>query len=222
MLKSSSQILDEGKENEPVWVLNTAMNSPFLGGATGKVLIPIADAAGKITTIVVQRTWLPQNLTDQIPRKQLKESTNLRQSLDSKKLIRLLTSAEAQQIMARPGADKERQRLEKAVTYSTQTQASRGQTEEFEVEVFDPLAATGVGNANAGIISDESLSKVPFDTFKEILKACTDIEAVNAMKNRGQFTRNELEILKMELDGKSLCQKAIQISLVAAAKKKKK
>lgn len=72
--------LNEGP-NAPLWVLNTANEQPNLTHPSGAdVLITISTPTEPVT-VKVERTWIPQCLTEQYPRRLLLESMRFREAL---------------------------------------------------------------------------------------------------------------------------------------------
>lgn len=90
----------EGKDMA-LWVLNT---SDLEGRREhGTVIIEVQTKNGKATSIVIEKTWIPQDLTVFVNKADLVDSTSFLQEIN-KGIIRPISSAAAEKIMEREDA----------------------------------------------------------------------------------------------------------------------
>lgn len=103
-----SDLLKPGMEHSPVYVINKTR-----GDYRGPVIFTAPRLNGRgVDTVRVPDTYLPTNLLDYVPRGQLMESTDFRGALNQQ-LLWLIDEAEALEIMSKPGAKEEVERLNK-------------------------------------------------------------------------------------------------------------
>ncbi len=98
------QLIDA--EKGPIWARNRTSETMSPGG---DVFISV-NISGTQRVVNVPNTWVPINLTSQVPRKALLDAPYFMEAL-SKGLIDVITESSAQEILRRDGADEELQRL---------------------------------------------------------------------------------------------------------------
>ena len=210
----------EGKHaNEPIWVLNSSANSD--AGQAGEIHIGIPKQNGtKIDPLFIPQTWLPVEVTKQIPREQLLASSEFRQSIN-KGLLTLIDAASAKEILAQDGAKEETVRLDELRRHIRQAGAAKTLTSSpSEITMVTGSDAEKTGQAPAGVESANGSGLTPgFAMFAERLKEMDDINALNAIRSRRRFSRKELVHLKANLPDKPKTLKAINSQLTKAAKK---
>lgn len=97
----------QGNSRDPIYIINTADEV----SAEGEVCCAIPNPNNQSPDILrIDQTWIPIDLTDKIPRKQLIESTAFRQLINSG-LVKLVDSGWAQAVLSDPQAKSELQRL---------------------------------------------------------------------------------------------------------------
>lgn len=106
----------------PVWVLNTAHKAVEHGG---EIHITIPRANGNPVFIHLPKSWIPENLVEHAPRKDILDSTYFMAAVKNES-ITLITDEEAQRLLARPAASDERRRLDQKKAAIQAATASRG------------------------------------------------------------------------------------------------
>ena len=185
--------LESGDVRSVIWALNGAVQSDV--GRPGDVHVGIPKINGsKIDPLFLPQTWLPQRLTDQIPRAQLLAASEFRQAVN-RELIVLITPEYAKKLLARDGADEEKTRLL-----------------DLKKTIKEATAARSVTQANTEIVSTSDLDDArhvgdeadrpaknaldpSFELFANNLVAKSDIEAMNIIRGRGKATRLEVKHL---------------------------
>lgn len=101
---SIQDIIDQ--EKGPIWVLNT---SSEIASPGGDIFISVS-IAGTARVVTIPSTWVPINITNQVPRKALSESPYFMEAL-TKGLVKAVSETDAAKILAREGASDEIERL---------------------------------------------------------------------------------------------------------------
>lgn len=99
------------KDTDPIWALNNTSNSKVGQAGDLLLLIPKLNGNRNPDPLRIPRTWLPVNITNQIPRRQLLESSEFLNAVNNEVLV-LITQEYADYLMKREGAEEERQRLQ--------------------------------------------------------------------------------------------------------------
>ena len=204
-------ILDKNPDSPiPIWAINTADAHEVVRAAGDIILtVPRLNGAGQPDILKVRQTWLPQNLTELVPRRQLLACTEFRRAVNSG-LITLIRGSKAKALLRNDGANEERQRLRDIERHVRDAGAARtiadsgaeitradGQTDDDKPTIIGgddvaKLAARGVADVESGITPN-------FKMFATRLLAGSDIEAKNAIRNRRSFTKKELGYLSRML-----------------------
>jgi len=189
--------LENGPENEPIWALNGSAESD--AGQVGDVHVGIPKINGsKLDDLFLPQSWLPVCLTDQIPRRQLLQSTELRRAVNSN-LIVLITAEYAKSLLAGEGANEEKSRLL-----------------ELKRHVREATAARSITTANTDIINTQEIADSKserterpaneldpaFELFANNLTTKSDIEALNLIRGRGKVSVREVKYLLKVLHDK--------------------
>ena len=101
---SIQDIIDQ--EKGPIWVRNTSSEVASPGG---DIFISVS-IAGTARVVTIASTWVPINITNQVPRKALSESPYFMEAL-TKGLIKAISEVDAAKILGRDGAVEEVERL---------------------------------------------------------------------------------------------------------------
>ena len=177
--------LEQGDPRAPIWAVNSAAESD--AGQSGEIHIGIPKMNGtKIDPLFLPQTWLPQELTSQIPRAQLLAASEFRNAVNTG-LIQLITSEYADQLRQDDGADDERTRLADRKREIKTAIAARTITQSGA----EILNTSGFDNSEEKQeVKAESLDDV-FLTFVSSLGNKSDIEILNALRSRGKLSRRE-------------------------------
>ena len=192
--------LEQGNEKDPIWVLNGSANSK--AGMAGEVHVGIPKRNGsKVDDLFLPMTWLPIRITDQIPRAQLLESSEFRNAVNSG-LLQLITQQKAETIMREDGAVDEKERLsERAKEIQSATAARSIKDSGAEVVSVQELADNNRTQMDEERRDPNALD-AGFVMFVNAIKDSTDVEALNRIRGRGNFTRPEISHMVKELKGK--------------------
>lgn len=99
----------------PIWALNNAFKSHI--AAEGDLIICIPRVNGAAVDVLrLERTWLPIDVTAQVPRAQILQSTEFRKAVQEK-LVVLVSDEYAQKLLKSEGADEEKLRLDSKREY---------------------------------------------------------------------------------------------------------
>lgn len=212
--------LESGGPKDPIWCLNTSANSD--AGQAGEIHVGIPKQNGtKIDPLFIPKTWLPQELTLQIPRAQLIDSSEFRQTIN-KGLITLIDAASAKAILAQEGAEEEQRRLDDLRRHIRQAGAAKtisaSGSEITMISGGEEEAVDNTGEKDVTAEGDSGLSP-GFAMFAERLREMDDVNALNAIRSRRKFSGKELRYLKSNLPDKPKTVKAITAQLTRAAKK---
>lgn len=158
----------EKSNTGPVWVLNTSK-----GSNRSIIVLSVPKAQGGTDNVRVPVTFLPINLTDQVPKRQLLQSSDFRRAVSSRWLS-LVSEEEAQKVMGRPGAQEEIDRLmmEERTINNDSARMVAG------VENPEAVASTGISPRVQQFISTLEESSEP--------KA-----ALNTLRSMGELTEQE-------------------------------
>lgn len=192
--------LERGNATDPIWALNGSASSKVRQNGDVHVGIPKANGS-KVDGLHLPQTWLPCCLTDVIPRKQLLDASEFRNAVGSG-LIILITEDYAKVLLETEGAEEEKDRLnerEQQIKDATAQTANHS-----EIVSVDEL--TDINNPNrvgpGPTAPDPNALSAQFTMFVNNLKDKTDIEALNLIRGRGQFKKNEIRHMLSELRGK--------------------
>lgn len=106
MPMSLTDILREKEEGAPIWTLNKTR-----GASRGPVLFACSRQSGSETdSIRIPDTWLPINICEQLPRKQILDAPSFRSSARNG-MISFLTDEEAEDMFTKTGAQEELRRI---------------------------------------------------------------------------------------------------------------
>jgi hypothetical protein len=223
--------LEDSGDRGSIWVMNSAQKSEY--ELEGEILINIPTAQGRPEMLKVPQSWLPYEATGRFPKKRILESVEFRNAL-MKGLITAITEADAHAIMNEDGAREERKRLRDLDQHIKAAGAPR-KISDANVSITNPQELTG-GNTTpvdivggreesvasqikAGAQPDEKTGLKPnFMAFYERVKTQDDTSALNALKNKGRFSRRELRFLRDNLPNHPKTVQTIKSRLVELKK----
>ena len=99
----------------PIWALNTTVKSLVAEAGNLIIGIPRLNGAG-IDVLRLDKTWLPIDVTAQVPRSQVLQSTEFRRAVQER-LIALISDETAQKILRSEGAEEEQRRIDSQREY---------------------------------------------------------------------------------------------------------
>lgn len=211
--------LEGMKSTSSIFVENTSPRTH-----RGDVLFQVSKPNGGVDDIVrVHKTWIPQDLTEQVPRKQLIDSANFRRTVNNG-LVTLLHPDYAEGVLQTDDAKEESTRLRNlmnaasailnsaAVTEKderTPTQKRRegnqAKVDQEEEEKREREELSGVANSKAAA----------FEAFLNSLEGKTETAVVNALRGEGAFTRAEVKLIRTKFEDayprvKSWCDRMLE------------
>lgn len=100
----------------PIWARNNVHRAPDIG-REGALIINIPKPNGTGSTVLrIERTWLPRDLTTQMSRRQLLESSEFRAAVANKYIV-LITEEYARSLLRSADAEDEQRRLDALSEY---------------------------------------------------------------------------------------------------------
>jgi hypothetical protein len=205
-------------ERGSVWVMNTTSSSFLKKGAEVVLGIPNKNGPGG-QALVIQQTWLPQDLCEIYPKDRILQSTDFRSSV-REGLIAIISEADAIRLMDSKGVREERDRLRRLKEHVSNASAARtinqkqveitrvdGVTDDDDDEPQSGHDGVEVYNdrqiqaklANGEVDKDDNGMDSGFMIFYERLLEKSDIPALNDIKTRGRFSRKELRFMRDNL-----------------------
>src|ERR1700737_3011856 len=205
------------KVNSPIWGINTSAQSILDQSGEVLVSIPKANGNGQPDALRIQQTWLPQELTRDIPRQRLLRSSEFRKAVTSK-LIGLIDVETAQRMLRQSGAKEEQERLDAQARHVRTAGAARtikdtdatisradgivddeDDGDRNKTVIIDYKDKSVAQIASAGVEDVEDGITPAFKMFCDKLSLGKDLAAKNEIKGRRSFTRAELAYLHRNL-----------------------
>jgi hypothetical protein len=196
----------EERDEKSLWVLNTSGDVEMLPQA-GEINLSVPKLNGSSSdSLFIPLTWLPVDLTDQIPRDQLLSASEFRKAVQ-RRIISIISSEDAASLLSRDGAEEERHRLDELANHIRRAGAARtiadsgaevrvvGGFREEDAETDVPVKVVG-GNADKPDLS------ASFAIFFDKLQALPDLETLNAIRTRRKFSKAELTYLSKHIHDK--------------------
>jgi hypothetical protein len=173
--------------NAPIWALN---GTNELLGQMGELHLSVPKQNGARTDpLVLFATWLPANLTNQIPRQQLLDSAEFLNAVNNGSIV-LITPEFAQQLMTEDGAIEEQERVTCMRNVAKNALAGRLQSKD-NVSV-EGLPSSGAQDEDEG---EETGVSVAFQALAESIRDKNDVSALNVLRNRS-LTSQEKKFLR--------------------------
>lgn len=240
-----SHFENQGPKNlQPIWGINTADQS--LLSVVGEVLlaIPKRNGTGQPDPLHIPQTWLPQELTKDIPRQRLLNSSEFRKAVNSK-LIGLIDTETAERMLRQSGAREEQERLDAQAKHVRKAGAARtiadsnatiaradGVKDDDDEDdsgrnktvVIDHDDEQSVAEAALNGVEDIEPGISPsFKMWVDKLNAAKkDLAAKNEIKGRRSFKREELGYLSRNLNRSFVLTLAMVNKNIGTAGTKKK
>lgn len=215
----------ENQERGSIWVLNTAPQSRY--EYSGNVLLAIPNLNGQGGShLTIKQTWLPQDVSALFGRTRVLNSTDFRSAV-IKGLITVVDETTASRMLAQEGAREEERRLmdiDNAVTGAARPRSIsdssleiRGEDNKVMSDEVQVVGANGDVKASKVADLDENGLKPGFSMWAERLAIQSDIEALNAIRSRGKFTRREVKHLARTLQNHPKTQTQLQARIARYA-----
>lgn len=210
----------------PIFALNSSAESTI--GQPGQILLSIPKQNGtKSDPLRIPQTWLPVELTKQIPRAQLISSAEFRQAIENR-LITLISPVDAKKLEQQEGANGERARVSATQSHLRVASAARSISDSgAEISRVDGNTDNNTEDLDAGInVAQKAAAGVEntadgltpsFQMWADRLTMQPDTEALNSMRVKGTFNRKELRYLLANLTSHPTTQKRIKATLARKA-----
>lgn len=180
------EVAEQGP-HAPIWALNNIHKSHV--GSEGDFIIGLPRLNGSgVDVISLDRTWLPTDLTAQVPRAQLLQSSEFRASV-TKGYIVLLTHDSATKILQSTGADDEARRLEASREYIRTATGVQNLSEDMQV----------TGNEDVDDLDEEDQKKALFSLWVGSLENKDDTHVLSELKTR-VISKRQAKVLIQKLD----------------------
>ncbi len=199
-----------------IWGINTADQSDIAVAGEVLLAIPKRNGTGQPDPLRMPQTWLPQELTRDIPRQRLLQSSEFRKAVSSR-LIGLIDEETARRLLRQGGAVEEQQRLTAQTKHIRDAGAARtiadsnatiaradgvkddddedrsGRNKTVVIDNDDDhtvaeLAASGVEDFEPGITQQ-------FKMFVDKISRTNDANAKLEIKGRRSFTKKEMAFM---------------------------
>lgn len=214
----------EESDKGRVWALNTSEQV----GQRGLVIFTVPKPNGTGGDLVrVLKSFVPMDLTQQVPKNQLMNSAEFRSTI-GKGLLRLCTEEYANALLTSEDGREEARRIEHQLRASRMAEETGGVSNTDEDETFDPKNPSG---ATKEALQEEREARTQRDLSHEVnmrvqtLTADAEnenwsaVQIVNALRNHGTFTIVDLRFLKSKFSNKP---KVVAFVTDAAEKLRKK
>ncbi len=210
----------------PIWALNNANKSEV--GLQGDIIIGIPKLNGsKVDHLRIEHTWLPVELTGQIPRSQLLESSEFRQAITDR-LIIVIDEDTAKRLQSKEGASVERKKLATLRAHIKSGGAART-ISDANVEISsgdkDHDQPEDVATIDRGTKIGSRVEKIgglepAFKLWADRLSSRSDLDILSELKMRGGLKRSEAKYLLGELKSKPQSTSALKKALKKLEAKK--
>lgn len=199
--------------HQAIWVINTSETSE--AGQPGDLHIGIPKLNGsRVDLINVPQTWLPQELTRQVPRSQLLASSEFRSAVNNQ-LLAMISEEDALRIRRREGATEENQRLQNMKTNQRRAAAARTISDSgADVVNLNTLKGdtveinSGTDEDNVALAALHGVDEVEpgiapkFKMWVDRLGTLSDIQTMNEIRSRKKFSSTELQYLYAAVSSK--------------------
>lgn len=182
-------------KTDNLWVINNSANSELR--LSGEIIIPIVDQSGRSSPINIQRTWLPVNLIEEMDRDTILASFEFRKHLRNK-LIRIITDEYAEQLLADPMAEVERNRL---LNKRNKDKADQALGMAGSDNVIQTTSDSDSKDPQASNMYAKGIS-FAFKTWVDNLHARQEDDIISEFRSRARFSRHELRFLQKNLSDK--------------------
>lgn len=190
--------LEAEDQKLPIWALNGSADSEIRQAGDVHVGIPKINGS-KIDPLYLPQTFLPQCLTDQIPRAQLLASSEFRNAVNNR-LLTLVTPEFAAHMLEDDGVEEEKERLV-ALRRTVRDATAARSISQSGAEIYSTSELTDKTNEQVEARAPGELD-ASFVMFANSLTLKTDIEATNSIRSRGRVSRSEVEHLVKTLHDK--------------------
>lgn len=200
-----------------IWAVNNSKLSNL--GQLGEIFAAIPKLRGHgFDNLRVPQTWLPCELTDQIPRDQLLASTEFRR-LVNKRLVILIDARTAEKLNSQAGAERERRTLAakednlRASGVAGTINASIVEIRGVNNEITPPEQVVSFGAKPEAPEVSASAVSTKFKLWAERLEGMDDEDAKSEIRSAQGVKRSEAQYLLNTLTDKPLTMKMLRKAL---------
>lgn len=179
----------ENKTKGSLYVINNTGNVERLG-VSGVLIIAIPRLSGNGNPIImrVPQTWLPIDLTLQVPYNHLISTSEFRNAVMQGYIIPI-SDEYAEYLLSKKGAQQERERLEEEDKKAAHAGPSRFMTSSEDSRVIDVNAGQTDVHIEEDGFAPSFIAKV------NRWSAMEDIAVMNEIRSSGKFTRKQLRYI---------------------------
>lgn len=171
----------ESKSVRHIWVVNKTA-----GENRSQIIFVIPTGQRQQELVQIPNTWIPVDLTEQVTKRQLMESTDFRRSLRNG-LLDLISDEDAEEILATEDARAEMKRLRQAAkSHKRQSPQVNGNLPNMQ----PPAANSAPEEAPANMPSPAA------QTIALQMAESTDMEIANTIRNLGSISDVDRSFLK--------------------------
>lgn len=187
MKPMSIRDIEESPNKGSVYVLNSTK-----GKDRGDVVftVPKASGNGGFDAVIVPATFIPMDITEQVARRQLIQSTDFRKAI-ARKMLTLVRDDEAEELLAEEGVDEEVERLNnlrEAITTSVTKAVVEG------AEVVDPAFDKGAKLVEA------SAAPGVMQLMWELESQGDETAILNSLRSQGELERQDYEYIAEKVE----------------------
>lgn len=203
----------EKSRTSTIWAVNNSKLSSI--AQLGEIYAAIPKLRGEgYDNLLIPQSWLPCELTEQIPAEQLLASTEFRR-LVSKRLVVLIDDKSAQNLNNQPSADRERRKLAlkqdqvSAAGVSSTINKSIVEIRNADGEVSEPEQIVTFGPTDDPSPRDIQVS-AKFKAWAEKLENMDDDDAKSEIRSSQSIKRTEAQYLLSVLTDKPTTTKMLK------------
>lgn len=180
----------ENQERGGVFILNKSS-----GIERGRIVFPVPKANGiGSDAVVIPPTFIPLDLTEQVSRKQLLESSEFRRAVNSRR-IELIDAAEYERLMREQGAQEERDRLYNKEQIYMNTVQSLDNIMDKDNNLVDPALQQQQSSQRDQVEEHQALSEEGVAITPPVLQVVAALEeekdetaAISTLRGLGELT----------------------------------
>lgn len=178
-----------------IFVLNKTM-----GIEKGRIVFPVPKANGMGSdAVIIPGTFIPIDLTEQVSRKQLLESSEFRKCVNSRR-IEIITEEEYARLMGQEGAKEENDRLYNVQqAYMNTVQSLDNILDANQNNVVDPALASlqrnqaGRAEIASGDVNEDDIRITPavLQVIASLEEDKEEMAAINTLRSLGELTEED-------------------------------
>ena len=182
----------------PIWIINTSEEASSTNGIKGDVYMTVSYH-GKNSSLRIPKTWLPLDLTKEMPRKALVESVQLLQ-LFRARVIKPISADYAQHLLTQEGAKEERSRIDEEESRVSAEMRNAGLA--IEVTNQETGEVRSLNMANTESAAEKPTVDARIISLATKINSMEHIPALNELKGFGSLSVESATYIYEALDDK--------------------